>query len=190
MATPGRGRADYLELGDWNAVCWQCGRKRKASMLTRNWQGYWACPEHNEPRHPQDFVRGVPDNPTTPFVQAAVDSFITTSYSSSPVDTISLSPEVVTKDVNCVPIDRIISGTDVGTPLGGSALGEDVLAGGGGGGSPTFENQILLVDVAVVSADFAVAPAESVTLSEVVSVVYTFDKSLGATALGTITLGG
>ena len=64
------GRADYLALGDWNVVCFQCGLKRKASMMERNWQGYWVCPEHNEPRQPQDFVRSVPDNETPPWVQA------------------------------------------------------------------------------------------------------------------------
>ncbi len=69
MARPSRGRADYLELGDWNAVCFQCGRKRKGSMLKKHWQGYWVCPEHWEPRQPQDFVRGVADVITPPFQQ-------------------------------------------------------------------------------------------------------------------------
>ncbi len=63
------GRADYLLLGDYNVQCFQCGFKRKASMLVRNWQGYYVCPEHNEPRQTQDFVRGVPDNQIPPWVQ-------------------------------------------------------------------------------------------------------------------------
>ena len=63
------GRADYLKLGDWNAVCFQCGFKRKASYLQKNWQGYWVCPEHNEPRQVQDFARAVPDNEMAPWVQ-------------------------------------------------------------------------------------------------------------------------
>jgi hypothetical protein len=46
-----------------------CGCKRKASMLVKNWQGQWRCPEHNEPRQPQDFVRGVPDNQSVPWQQ-------------------------------------------------------------------------------------------------------------------------
>lgn len=66
---PGRGRADYLELGDYNAVCAMCGRKRKASMLERNWQGQYRCPEHNESRQPQDFARGVPETMGVPWVQ-------------------------------------------------------------------------------------------------------------------------
>jgi len=67
--------ADYLALGDWNANCSMCGRKRKASELVRNWQGQWRCPEHNESRHPQDYVRGVPENQTPPFTQVAGQLF-------------------------------------------------------------------------------------------------------------------
>lgn len=63
------GRADYYVPDDWNAVCYECGRKRKASQLKRHWQGYWVCPEHWEARHPQDFVRGVPERATPPWVQ-------------------------------------------------------------------------------------------------------------------------
>ena len=74
------GRADYLELGDWNAVCYQCGFKRKAHMLVRNWQGYYVCPEHNEPRQAQDFVRSVPDVHTPPWAQPRPDAAFRTGY--------------------------------------------------------------------------------------------------------------
>lgn len=73
MGGPVKGRADHLELGSWNVACSMCGRKRKASELVKNWQGQWRCPEHNEPRHPQDFVRGVPDNMSVPFSQPEQD---------------------------------------------------------------------------------------------------------------------
>lgn len=73
MGGPVKGRADYLDLGDWNAACSMCGRKRKASTLTRNWQGQWRCPEHDEPRQPQDFVRAVPDVQTVPWAQLETD---------------------------------------------------------------------------------------------------------------------
>jgi hypothetical protein len=68
-----RGRADYFEPGDYNAACSMCGRKRKASQLVRNWMGQWRCPEHNEPRQPQDFVRGVQDIQAAPWVQIQQD---------------------------------------------------------------------------------------------------------------------
>lgn len=69
MTYQGKGKADYLELGDWNAQCYQCGRKFKASTMRRNWQGYWVCPPHWEARQPQDFVRGVPDIQSPPWTQ-------------------------------------------------------------------------------------------------------------------------
>lgn len=69
MGSPIKGRADHYVKGDWNAVCSMCGRKRKASTLVQNWQGQWRCPEHNEARQPQDFVRGVPDIIAPPWIQ-------------------------------------------------------------------------------------------------------------------------
>lgn len=77
------GRADHLLLGDWNVLCFQCGFKRKASMMEKNWQGYYVCPEHNEPRQPQDFVRAVPDNQNVPWSQP-VPSVVYT-YDSTPI---------------------------------------------------------------------------------------------------------
>jgi hypothetical protein len=68
-----KGRADFLEVGDWNAACSMCGRKRKASQMVQNWQGLYRCPEHNEPRQPQDFVRGVPDIQTPAWIQPERD---------------------------------------------------------------------------------------------------------------------
>lgn len=73
MGTPVKGRADFYQPGDWNVSCSMCGRKRKASQLVRNWQGLWRCPEHNEPRQPQDFVRGTQDVQTVPFSQPETD---------------------------------------------------------------------------------------------------------------------
>jgi hypothetical protein len=70
-----RGRADFWEGGTWNAVCFQCGRKRKASEMKRHWQGYYVCPEHWEARHPQDFVRSIPDRMGVPWAQPPEDAF-------------------------------------------------------------------------------------------------------------------
>lgn len=71
-----KGKADFLELGGWNVVCYECGRKFKASVMKRHWQGYYVCPRHWEARHPQDFVRGVQDVQTPPWTQPMpADSF-------------------------------------------------------------------------------------------------------------------
>lgn len=66
------GQADFLSLGTWNVACSMCGRKRKANQMMRNWKGFWRCPEHNEPREAQDFVRGVKDDISVPFTQKNV----------------------------------------------------------------------------------------------------------------------
>lgn len=73
MSGPSKGRADFFSPGDWNVACSMCGRKRKASSMVKNWQGLWRCPEHNEPRQPQDFVRAVPDVQSVPFSQPETD---------------------------------------------------------------------------------------------------------------------
>jgi len=69
------GRADFWQSGDFNAVCFECGRKRKGSTLKKNWQGYYVCAEHWEPRQLQDFVRSIPDIITPPWTQPASDTF-------------------------------------------------------------------------------------------------------------------
>jgi hypothetical protein len=71
----GKGPADYYALGDYNARCSICGAKEKASKMVRNWQGLYRHPANskngcNEPRQPQDFVRGVQDIQTPPWVQS------------------------------------------------------------------------------------------------------------------------
>lgn len=77
MTYPSRGPADYLELGDWNAVCYRCGHKRKASTMRRQWQGFWVCPEHWEERQPQDFARNIPDIQAPPWIQPwPADDFV------------------------------------------------------------------------------------------------------------------
>jgi hypothetical protein len=63
------GHADHLVLGDYNAVCFECGFKFKASELKRHWKGYHVCSNCWEPRHPQDFVRAAPEEGTVPWAQ-------------------------------------------------------------------------------------------------------------------------
>ena len=55
--------------GDWKFVCDMCGRDGLASEAKQNWKGQWVHPEHWESRHPQDFVRGIPDKPAPPWTR-------------------------------------------------------------------------------------------------------------------------
>ena len=68
--TPPKGEADFLELGSWNAICFRCGSKYKASMMQKNWQGFYTCLRCWEPRQPQDFAVGIAEVQTAPWIQA------------------------------------------------------------------------------------------------------------------------
>lgn len=74
------GSADYFALGDWNIRCDACGRKLKGSQAKTMWNGLKVCPEHWEPRQPQDFVRSIQEHPTPPFVRKPPDLFIGFDY--------------------------------------------------------------------------------------------------------------
>ena len=65
--------------GDWNVIDDRSGRKRKASQMLKEWTGRYVHRKDWEPRHPQDFVRGVLDkqNPPVRLVTGEqADSFV------------------------------------------------------------------------------------------------------------------
>ena len=53
--------------GDWNVYDQKTGFKLKASQTRRQWNNIRTGVKTFEERHPQDFVRGVPDHQTVPF---------------------------------------------------------------------------------------------------------------------------
>lgn len=44
--------------------------------MEKNWQGLYRCPEHNDIRQPQDFVRGVKDDISVPWAQVPQRVFV------------------------------------------------------------------------------------------------------------------
>ena len=73
------GNANYFAEGDWNAACAECGRKFKASELIQlppgvAGSGLYVCRAHWNPRQPQDYVRGIQENPQAPWVQPVLTS--------------------------------------------------------------------------------------------------------------------
>ena len=64
-----RGNKDFLELGDWNAICDVCGFKFKGSELRRRWDGFMACSQDYEQRHPQDLIRMKPERQSVPWAR-------------------------------------------------------------------------------------------------------------------------
>lgn len=62
------GPADYLQFGKWNVICQRCGVKFKNDEVEKEWTGLIVCKKKCfETRHPQDFVRSLPDDQTVPF---------------------------------------------------------------------------------------------------------------------------
>ena len=63
------GYRPNFKQGDHLANCDRCGFTFKASQLRKEWTGLFVCKDDWEPRHPQDFVRGVKDDPTPPWTR-------------------------------------------------------------------------------------------------------------------------
>ncbi|HTD72145.1 MAG TPA: hypothetical protein VK652_01355 [Steroidobacteraceae bacterium] len=53
--------------GDWLYNCQRCGWTIYGSEARQEWTGLRVCSKCFDPRHPQDFVRGVRDDQTVPF---------------------------------------------------------------------------------------------------------------------------
>lgn len=63
------GSRDYLKLGDYNVICDVCRFKYKASECKLRWDNLFVCPHCYEERQPQDFVKGVKDDPRVPIAR-------------------------------------------------------------------------------------------------------------------------
>lgn len=57
---------NWLDLGNYNAICDSCGRKYKASTMKKRWDGLFVCPDDYELRHPQLSLRVRGDKITVP----------------------------------------------------------------------------------------------------------------------------
>lgn len=63
------GRGTVAKKGDWNVTCDLSGFDCKASETVLRWDGLRVLRRFSEERHPQDFVRGVRDNPAVPWTR-------------------------------------------------------------------------------------------------------------------------
>lgn len=64
------GQYDYYASGEWNFYCDLCGKKNKSGNAMKTWDNHYVCKHHKEVRNPQDFVRGVADDQTVPWVRS------------------------------------------------------------------------------------------------------------------------
>lgn len=82
---------NFLDVGNWNALCDSCGRKFKASQLRRRWDGLMVCEEDYELRHPQDFLRVQKEQISVPWARPdPEDTFIPVTYICTPEGTSSI----------------------------------------------------------------------------------------------------
>lgn len=60
----------YLKWGTNNVLCDVCGFKKKSDQVRKNWKGLFVCTDSCwEPRHPQDFLRGVEEKAAPDFIR-------------------------------------------------------------------------------------------------------------------------
>lgn len=63
--------------GDWLVICQRSGFRAWASDCVKQWDGYYVLKRFADLRHPQDFVRGVPDTQGVPWTSPeAPDTFL------------------------------------------------------------------------------------------------------------------
>lgn len=68
-------------------VCDRCGFDRRLAEMRKEWTGLWVCEDKCwESRHPQDFVRGVPDSPAVPVSRSPPEIVYITAGSVTPDD--------------------------------------------------------------------------------------------------------
>ncbi len=81
-----------LILGDWNAICDVCGWKYKASDLRKRWDGLMVCEKDWEPRHPQDFIRAIPDMQKVPWTRPETANIFVADTTLCTIETMSAIP--------------------------------------------------------------------------------------------------
>ena len=125
------GQADFLRVGDYNAICDVCGRKFKFSRLRQKWDNTWACEQDWEPRQPQDYLKGIKDNmsvplsrpdPPTLFIQDEIVTetpIITLSFIKSKLKSLAVSVSSLVTILKTVypftPASKVVDGAALNT---------------------------------------------------------------------------
>lgn len=55
--------------GTWSVICDVCGFRFPSDQIKKRWDNLMVDQKCWEQRHPQDFIRGVPDRPAPPFTR-------------------------------------------------------------------------------------------------------------------------
>jgi len=89
------GRADYMKLGDYNAISDRSGKKFKASEMRLQWNGLYVHYTEYEERHPQEFLKGREDKQNVPWTRPDSNADTnTTTVDGKTLFTLNCSPPV------------------------------------------------------------------------------------------------
>ena len=102
---------NWLQLGNWNAICDSCGRKFKASSLMKRWDGLMVCKEDFEVKHPQLSIRIPEENVAPPWVRPEVEPDIFLFYC-----TLEISQGLAAIGVAGCARAGIVSNVDISLP--------------------------------------------------------------------------
>ena len=77
------------EPGKWLCICQRCGSKFLNDEVEKEWTGLLVCKKRClDMRHPQDFVRSVPDDQSVPYTSPEpADVFVDVTYIADTVGT-------------------------------------------------------------------------------------------------------
>lgn len=58
---------NYYKHGEWNIICFVCGKKCKSGDIRKRWDGALVCKEDYETRHILDFIKIRSDETSVPY---------------------------------------------------------------------------------------------------------------------------
>lgn len=153
--------------GSWNAICDVCAQKYKSSEMKKRWDGLMVCPNDWEPRHPQDFLRSVPDRQAVPWARPETpDVFLPVEWDRYINELISVNEQLQHTAV----YNRFIPSQDVLQTMSPTnrALNDQVLNWGVLGGAdsavPNMDETVFMSDALIINGTKALS--DSTTMSE------------------------
>lgn len=153
--------------GEWNAICDVCAQKYKSGEMKKRWDGLMVCPNDWEPRHPQDFLRAVPDRQAVPWSRPETpDVFVPTLWDRYINEAISVFEQMTFSSVynRFIPsqgISQMLPPTN--RALNDQALNWGVL-GGADPAQPLMDETIIMSDSLVITPTKALS--DTTTMSE------------------------
>jgi hypothetical protein len=88
--------------GDWYLVCDECGLDFRRSDMRKRWDNAWVCEKDWEPKHPQEFVRGIAEKIRVPIARPVPEdnNMIKSWGESSTYETFESTNSQITSAIN------------------------------------------------------------------------------------------